>query len=77
MEVGVPLGNILEPILNGIYTSDHLLHLRALTSTFDDVFIILSSQPEPISAFRHLQQHLSFIEKRLQKIEYKDNILNI
>jgi len=59
---GVPQGGIISPVLYIIYRSDQLTTPNILVADYADEKVIISSSPDPIKAFKNLQNHHSLME---------------
>ncbi|XP_055615174.1 RNA-directed DNA polymerase from mobile element jockey isoform X1 [Toxorhynchites rutilus septentrionalis] len=70
---GVPQGSVLGPVLYLIYTADLPTARNLMTTTFADDTAILSSHKNRTIASRDLQEHITVVEKWLQKWRIKVN----
>jgi hypothetical protein len=70
---GVPQGSILGPFLYVLYTSDLPTFRGTTLGTFADDTAIFATHEDPRIASLNLQEHISSIEKWLQKWKIKVN----
>jgi histone H2A len=73
IQLGVPQGNILGPLLYSIFTADLPEAEQTMTETYADDTAILASHQNPITASRKLQNHLHEFEKWLKRRRIKSN----
>jgi hypothetical protein len=62
IRAGVPEGSILGPLLYLIFTADVPLTENTLMATFADDTAIMSSDHNPNTASKKLQQHLNLLQ---------------
>ena len=72
---GVPQGSVLGPLLYLLFTAALPLYSKTHTSTFADDTAILSTDANPITASKILQDHIHLIEAWLKKWRIKVNQL--
>ena len=71
VRAGVPQGSILAFMLNSVNTADIPKHPFTVLAPFADYKAILSIHSNPITAFGHLQEHLTTIGTWLKKWRIK------
>jgi hypothetical protein len=67
IRAGVPLGSIMGHLLYLIFTSDIPLTEDTLMATFADDTAIMSSDHDPNTASKKLQQHLNLLQNWMEQ----------